>query len=548
MAEAKRESVLRRYRGNRVMPGMVLACILINCLSVASAHGVVRTPSVIGNNMVLQRAVRVPIWGTASPGEHVTVTMANAHVSTTADASGHWKVMMGPWQAGGPFTMTIAGENTITLENVLVGEVWLCSGQSNMAMAMDPDLPIGAGGILNARQELATADYPSIRLFEVKRVSTGTPQTDTTASWKTTTPQTVATFSAVGYLFARELYQRLHVPIGIIESAWGGTAAQSWISRQALESNPKFQHIVVNSDKKIKDYDSLLKDYKQQLEIWQPTADAAEATGGPVPAPPQSPADLRSSPHRSSGLYNGMIAPLVPYYIHGVVWYQGEADTTGPELYRALFPALIEDWRRTWGEGNFPFIYVQLPNFDTQIERAWGFWKPDAPPMLWPELREAQLEALSLPQTAMAVAIDVGDPKNIHPKNKQVVAHRLVLAALHSAYGKDEPYSGPIYRSMKKKGARIRLSFDHVEGGLISKGSVLHGFEIAGEDQNYRAANAQIVGSSVIVSSPAVPDPTTVRYGWVDNPDCNLYNSFQLPASPFRTNAPDDGNPKYVHN
>ena len=514
------------------------AVILIIAMFAVSAQADVSLPTFISSNMVLQRSMKVPIWGKAAPGERVTVELDGQQASATANANGNWRVLIGPYSAGGPFTMTVSGHNTVKVQNVLVGEVWVCAGQSNMAMAMDPDLPIGAEGILNASQIMAAAHFPDIRLFQMERVTTGTPQQSTSGEWAETTPHSVATFSAVGYLFARELYERLHVPIAMIESAWGGTPAQAWTSRDALLASPELKGLVEASDNKIAGYDAALNDFQTRLRAWQPLADAAEQKGGRVPAPPQMPADPRSdAAARVSGLYNGMIAPLVPFAIRGVIWYQGESNTTAPEQYRTLFPVLIHDWRKAWDEGDFPFIYVQLPNFDPHIWRSWGFWKPSAPPSRWPELREAQLMTLSLPQTAMAVTIDVGDPVRIHPRNKQPVAHRLVLAALHLAYGYAGPYSGPIYQRMTIERSKIRLSFDHVDGGLKAKGGALTGFEIAGSDGRYVPANAEIVGQHVVVSSPEVPHPMQARYGWANNPDCNLYNAAGLPASPFRTDS-----------
>jgi len=522
----------------------VLLLLLVSCrLASRPALAEVKLPALISDNMVLRQGMKVPIWGKADAGEVVTVSFAGVRASVATDSHGEWKVEIGPLSEGGPFEMTVSGKNTVTLRNVLVGEVWICSGQSNMEMAIDPKSPSGAGGVNNAEQEMASAKFPKIRLFKVKKVVAGQPQEDTEGHWVETSPKTVGGFSAVGYFFGRELYKVLGTPIGMIESAWGGTPAESWTSRDALQSDPELRPILEESDKQLADYPKLLEEFRQKLGEWERPAGEAEAQGKPVPKPPKMPTDPRSDPlGRASGLFNGMIKPLLPYAIRGVIWYQGESNADNPDRYRRLFPAMIQDWRRAWGEGDFPFLFVQLANFQVRSTASWGYGSPSDPPSLWPELREAQLMTLSLPKTGMAVTIDIGEGYNVHPKNKQEVGRRLALAALHVAYDRPVVFSGPIYRAMSIENDELRLKFDHVDGGLITKGSdSLEGFEIAAEDHRFVPAEAKIDGDTVVLHNATVSHPVSARYAWLDDPPCNLYNKAGLPASPFRTDRISPG-------
>jgi sialate O-acetylesterase len=518
------------------LKGFILLCVWFR-LADRSALADVRLPAVISDNMVLQQGMKIPIWGKADAGEQVTVTFEGFRASVAANSQGQWKVEIGPLKEGGPFEMPVSGKNTVTLRNVLVGEVWICSGQSNMEMAIDPKSPSGAGGVVNAQQEIASAKYPKIRWFWVKKVVTGRPQQDTEGHWVETSPQTVGAFSAVGYFFGRELHKTLGAPIGMIEGAWGGTPAESWTSREALQFDSELRPILEDSDKKLTDYPKLLEEFRRKLGEWERPAREAEAQGNPVPAQPKMPTDPRSDPlGRASGLFNGMIMPLIPYAIRGVIWYQGESNADRPDRYLRLFPAMIQDWRRAWGEGDFPFLLVQLANFQVRSLASWGYGSPDDPLLLWPELREAQVMTLSVPNTGMAVTIDIGEGYNVHPKNKQEVGRRLALAALHIAYGQQVVYSGPIYRSMSVESDEVRLKFDHVDGGLMAKGSDSpEGFEIAGEDHKFVPAHAKIDADTVVLRSATVSHPVAARYAWADDPHCNLYNKSGLPASPFRS-------------
>jgi sialate O-acetylesterase len=504
-----------------------ITSVLCGCAFMLGALGLraeVKLPSLFSDGLVLQQGMQVNIWGTADPGERVKVTFRNQHATAIAAGEGQWKVTLAPLSPGGPFTMTIAGKNTITLHDVLVGEVWVCSGQSNMQMAVS--------SVMNAQDEIARADYPLVHLFSVERTVANKPQSDVKGYWVATRPQSVGDFSAVGYFFGRELFKVLNVPVGLIHSSWGGTPAEAWTSRATLEADPDYQSILDAGAKLISPYPKIFEDFNRQLADWRQESDRAEAEGAAVSAPPSVPEDPRRHPWRPSGLYNAMIMPLTPYAIRGAIWYQGESNAPRAIQYRKLFPAMIRDWRQAWGEGDFPFLFVQLAN--------WGIYSPGTN---WPELREAQLKTLALPKTGMAVTIDIGDGSDIHPKNKQEVGHRLALAAENIAYGRDVISSGPIYESMAVEGEKIRLRFQYVYGGLVAKGSAastLSGFEVAGEDQKFVGAEAKIDGDTVVVRNAGVPLPVAVRYAWGMNPSCNLYNRAGLPASPFRTDNWED--------
>jgi sialate O-acetylesterase len=474
-----------------------------------------------GSHMVLQQGKKLPVWGTASPGEAVTVTMAGRSAKAVADEHGDWKLALGKLKAGGPHTMLISGpRNTVTLEDVLVGEVWICSGQSNM------EWPLKAAN--NGDQEVAEANYPEMRLFIVtKKVAPEAVET-CEGQWMVCTPENAPMFSAVGYFFGRMLHQELGVPVGLIKSAWGGTPAESWTSMATLESTPELVSTVKSFETILQQYPAAKAQFDEQMIVWQKEAEQAKAEGKAEPRRPQAPMGP-DHPHRPASLYNGMIVPVAPYALHGAIWYQGESNAGRAKQYQTLFPAMINDWRELWGQGAFPFYFVQLANFmerkDTpQVDSAWA------------ALREAQTMTLSLKNTGMAVIIDIGDAKDIHPRNKQDVGRRLALNALAQDYGKDVPYSGPLFRSMKVKGGEAVLSFKHTDGGLATKDQEpLKGFMVAGPDKKFVWAEARIDGNKIIVRSDQVAKPAAVRYAWADNPDCNLYNGAGLPASPFRT-------------
>jgi sialate O-acetylesterase len=642
--------------------------------------------------MVVQRQVKVPVWGFADPGTKVSVAFAGQTLAGTTDANGRWQVTLDPLEASDqPREMTIAsGPQRLTIKNVLVGEVWLASGQSNMELSVT--------GARNASPESAAANFPQIRMFTVTKAPAPAPLDRCAGSWAVCSPQTVGGFSAAGYYFARELYQKLHVPIGVIHSSWGATAAQPWTPLAALRGVPSLQPSAAAFDKLTQQYSSA--EYRQnQDKSWQQfdrdnaawLADAVQDDPGlkgkwfeaQTDASPQDwkalrlPNELASNPwyflgiawlrkpveipaawvgkdltlqlgvvvgadatyvngtqvgglwfgtdgHATtprqyqvpaalvtstklllavrvmnvfraggmvspreqlalrcpslgpdakitlagnwqsrvaktfsranlprpekmptpflpdlgvpSSLYNGMIAPLIPYALRGAIWYQGESNGGEPEVYRDLFPAMIQSWRQAWGQGDFPFYYVQLA----------AFTKPQTAAIenkSWAELREAQTATLALPNTGMVVATDIGDA-GIHPPNKQEVGRRLALWALANAYGQKLEYSGPLYKSMAVRDSAIEVAFDHVGGGLVAKGTPLVGFAIAGADKVFHVAQAKIDGSNVRVWSDKVAAPVAVRYAWAQYPVCNLYNQAGLPASPFRTDTWKSGEAK----
>jgi sialate O-acetylesterase len=462
--------------------------------------------SLFQEHMVLQSDFACPVWGTVEPGEEITVSIAGQKKTAKADAAGKWSLKLDPMKAGGPHEMTVAGRATVTIPDVLVGEVWVCSGQSNMEMVVN--------SCLNLAEEKASANFPNVRHFLVKKNPQDAPVADVSGSWKPTTPENVGGFTAVGYFFGRELHQKLNVPIGLIHTSWGGTAAELWTSKPVLEGNEILKPIVANFSKKLENYEKQVAGHKE-------AAEKAKAEGKPAPKAP-------SKPMSPSCLYNGMIAPVLPYGIKGAIWYQGESNAGAAKQYQTLFPEMIKNWRKDWGQGDFPFGFVQLANFQA---------RKDAPAdSNWAELREAQTMTLSLPKTGMAVIIDIGDAKDIHPKNKQDVGKRLALWAQSQVYGKELPeYSSPLYESMKVDGGKVRIAFKHTGTGLEAKGGKLTGFAIAGEDKTFVWADAAVDGKTVVVSSDKVAKPVAVRYAWADNPECSLYNKEGLPASPFRT-------------
>jgi sialate O-acetylesterase len=473
--------------------------------------------------MVLQQGRQVAIWGTADPGEQVTVTLADQKQMATADSTGPWKVRVGPFKAGGPIDLTVAGKNTVTFHNVMVGEVWVCSGQSNMEFALWNHGIFG--GAKNTEQEVAASNYPLLRLFLVKRAVAGKPQTDVQGHWVVSSPVTAGDFSAVGYFFGRDLHRALKVPVGMIASSWGGTEAEAWTNNEALSADPELKVVADSWQQRIADFPHALEQYTQKLDEWEKSAEQAEAEGKIALSLPDPPKDPRSHPWRDSGLWNAMMAPLTPYAIAGAIWYQGESNAEFAYQYRKVFPTMIQQWRNSWGEGDFPFLFVQLANYVPAGQA------PDQ----WAVLRESQDKTLALPKTGMAVAIDIGESYDIHPKNKQEVGRRLALAAEGIAYGRKIEYMGPSYKSLHAEEGNLRLRFTHVGGGLVAHGEQLTGFEVAGEDQQFYPAEAKIEGAEVVLSSAKVAKPVAARYAWANDPKCNLYNKAGLPAPPFRT-------------
>ncbi len=497
-----------------------LVILLLVGLAALPARADVRLPGFFTDHMVLQRDMPVPIWGWADPGEKVVVSLGEKTAETTASPEGKWTVKLESMSAGGPHVLKVSGNNTIELKDVLVGEVWLASGQSNMAMSVS--------GCRDFEQEKAAADLPQIRHVTIARSPAETPQDDCQGQWQVCSPETVGGFSGTAFFFGRELHRELGVPVGLINSSWGGTPVEAWTSVKAQQAHEELRPMLADWQQRVASYDpeTAKQQYDQALARWEQAAEKAKAEGKPVPRRPRPPADPRLSAHRPGNLYNGMIAPLCPFAIRGAIWYQGESNSGRSGTYGLQLATMIGNWRDDWG-CEFPFAWVQLPNFMApQQQPSEGGWAL---------IREQMLQTLAVPQTGMAITIELGEAGDIHPKNKQGVGKRLALWALAEVYGKDIVYSGPIYKEMKREGEKIILSFDHVGGGLVAEGGKLRGFAVAGEDRNFVWAEARIEGDKVVVSSPEVKQPVAVRYGWASNPDCNLYNKAGLSASPFRT-------------
>jgi len=644
---------------------LLLIALCIGC----TVEAKVKLPAVFSDNMVLQQKTGAAIWGKAEAGKTIDVatTWSSKKYTVQASQKGDWKIILTTPAYGGPYKITISDGEELTLSNVLIGEVWLCSGQSNMEMPL-----AGWGKIKDFQKEIADARYPAIRLLQVEHVTANQPQADTKVTaggWQECNPQSVSGFSSTAYFFARELYRKKGIPVGLIHTSWGGTIAEAWTSGSTLKAMPYFAAAVNKIERT--DQDKMVFNYARDLENWQKTVlarDAGFESGKPVwtatgyndsswkiitlpafwedaalpgfdgvvwfrkkvsvpaswagkelkvnlgtiddddvtffdgvkigetkgygenrsytiPAAevkagdfvltvrvfdltggggiygeknvlslssaggesisldgdwkykaglnfkdvPPAPASSQE-PNRPTVLYNAMIHPFIQFAIKGVIWYQGESNADRAHQYRALFPAMITDWRKKWNIGDFPFYFVQLANFMNTAER------PAA--SNWAELRDAQLKTLSLANTGMAVTIDIGEAKDIHPKNKQEVGRRLGLIALAKNYAEKIPYSGPLAVSQQISGNVVTLNFKNTDGGLKTKdGAASTGFAVAGADQKFYWAEATVKGNQVMLSSADVPVPVAVRYGWADNPVCNLFNGAGLPASPFRTDS-----------
>ncbi len=648
----------------------VLVFVLFLLMIINPGNAEIKLPKIIGNNMVLQQKTSCAVWGWAEPGEKIAVEFRDKKMYTVTAKDSTWLVLIPSGVAGGPFELKISGKTEINLQNIMVGEVWICSGQSNMEMPL-----AGWGKVANYKQEIDNANYPAIRLFTVPKSTCALPLTDVAGNgWSVCTSASIPEFSALAYFFGRNLHQKLSMPIGLINTSWGGTIIEPWISRESIRKVSDFKPFVAKMDKinwdvqktetahleklmawerPILDKDPGFKDgkplwseptYNDQdwlsmsvPQLWDSSAlgrfegsvwyrinfNLAEVTQiqkavlhlGPIDEwditwlngrevgrmtiwdkprvyslNPEflnqganslvihvlnfygegglwqsQPGDIRLELTTSSGalsiplagswkyrpgmsladkpalppspaiqdtptfLFNAMIHPLLKTSIRGTIWYQGESNAERAYQYRTLLPLMIEDWRKSWHIPNFPFLIVQLANYNPVV--------PEPGESNWAELREAQLMALKLKNTGLAVTIDIGEANDIHPKNKQEVGKRLALAARRIAYGEKIVYSGPIYERMGIKNDKIRLQFKHTGSGLIVKdGEVLRGFTIAGADRKFLQAKARIEGNTVVVWSEEIKKPVSVRYAWADNPEgCNLYNKEGLPASPFRT-------------
>ncbi len=470
--------VKRIYIVKNILSLTVVALLLVSGLLQAQ----IMLPSFISDHMVLQQKYEAPLWGWTEPGKGITVRVSwmDGDIRTTAGAEGKWMVRIQTPTAGGPYTVTI---DDSVLTDVMIGEVWICSGQSNMQFALSQTL--------NAEEEIAAADNPGLRLFSAARTFSDEPLKNVYGKWVACTPKSAETFSAVAYFFGRKLQQELGLPVGLIHTSWGGTPAEAWTRLEVLQSHPELQ---------------------VYLERFEARIDAA------------APGILPRNQNSPSSLYNAMLHPFIPYGIQGAIWYQGEANRLDADIYDILFPAMIENWRNDWGQEDFPFYFVQLAPFSY------------ATPLVGAALRDAQRKSLKVPNTGMAVTMDIGNPADIHPKDKKDVGKRLALWALANTYGHSQlVYSGPLYRSMKKEKKRIRLYFDHTGSGLTARGGELTDFEIAGKDREFLPAKARIEGNTIIVSNEAVTDPLAVRYAFHNADEPNLFNAEGLPASSFRT-------------
>ncbi|MGC1300429.1 MAG: sialate O-acetylesterase [Alloacidobacterium sp.] len=503
--------------------GLKAKCIaragaLTALLGIGAAGAEVRLPNVLSSHAVLQRDAPIHVWGWSDPDETVTVHFHDQVSTASADNLGKWSLWLTPEHAGGPYTLTAQGSSNsgsvVTLSDILVGDVWVASGQSNMEMPLN-GFP-GSAVLKNAQQEIAQANLPTVRLLRIEHNTSYFSVNDITATWTECTPQTAAEFSAVAYFFGREINAREHVPIGLIDSTWGGTPVEAWMSMDRIGSDAGLMPMFASWARftaDLGDMDRIIAREKREDA-------AAEQAHQPKPDHPWHP-DARS--WQPANLYNGMIAPLIPYTMKGAIWYQGETNST-PErapMYTRFFSAMIQDWRTKWREGNFPFLYVQISNFYSPNED-------------WGQLRDQQRRALDVANTAMAVTLDVGDRDNVHPADKQTVGARLALAARAIVYGEPQlEYSGPLFRTTAVEGSSMRVWFDHAKDGLAAHGPQLTGFEIAGSDGKFVPATAKIDSSTVVVEAQSVRHPEAVRYAWQGWTDANLFNKENLPASTF---------------
>ena len=528
---------LNYQRYPKTMKRIVSTAFLLFTL-LTSVRAEVKLPVIFSDHMVLQRGEPVAIWGTAAPSESVKVTFGNQTLETQAGADGKWKVTLAAMkEEAKPADLVIAGKNTLTIKDVLVGEVWVCSGQSNMQWTV--------AQAANPEKEIASAKFPSIRMFNLDREVSAQPKDDCKGKWLETNPENAGQFSAVGYFFGRHLHQVLNVPIGLINTSWGGTRVEAWTSHEALSERPCARDMLQDwaTAKAKYDAESAAKVFEQQKTAWQAQVKAiqernaklkpgdAKENNPPAPRPADNP---NATPHHPSVLYNAMIAPIIPFGIKGAIWYQGESNQKRAVQYQELLPTMINDWRKRWND-EFSFYIVQLANFGNGKPITTEAGMDDT----WAELQEAQaLTAQTLPKCGMAVINDIGDEKDIHPKNKQEVGRRLALIALAQDYGKkDIVHSGPVLKSSKVTKGKVRVQFDHVGGGLKTRdGKAPGSFQILGTDQKWHWAKAAIEGNEVVVWSDAVKQPAGVRYAWAAWPvGANQINKEGLPVSCYRT-------------
>jgi sialate O-acetylesterase len=498
-------------------PRLTRSAFAILLLLTLRASAEVSLPKLFSSHMVLQRDMPIHIWGSAAPAEQITIEFHGLTRTTPADNAGRWSVYLPPQPAGGPFTLSVRSSNTFQLDDILIGNLWFASGQSNMEMPL-AGFPNSAV-VQDSAKEIAAANYPDIRLLVVEKDTADYPLEDikanvkTATGWSSCTPETAKNFSAVAYFFARDLQQaqgKQHVPIGLIDSTWGGTPAEAWTSLDAIGADPALMPVFASRAERMDN---------ESTEIRLDAIDKLAREQG-KPLTPTRPWHPNPASWRPAALYNAMVAPFTPLPIRGVIWYQGESNSSHATLYDRLFPVMIQDWRNQWHQGNFPFLFVQISAFASTPKEDWG------------TLRDAQRRSLYLTKTGMAVTIDVGDEHNVHPANKQIVGERLSLLARQLVFGENIVASGPLFRLAYPSDGAMHVWF-HNADGLNSKGAPPEGFEIAGADGVFVPATARIEGETVTATSPSVPHPEYIRYAWPNFPKANLYNSAGLPASTF---------------
>jgi sialate O-acetylesterase len=478
--------------------------------------------------MVLQRGKPVPVWGAATPGEKIVVRFGNQSGTSTADAGGSWRIDLDAMPASSEGRdFVVSGSDTpkpLVLEDVLVGEVWLASGQSNMDFTVSKTRA-WYGGVPDEEAEIKAADYPLIRMFSGERAMREKPRDCVGGQWLVCNPENVPGFSAVAYFFARDLHQALKVPVGIVCIAYGGSTAEAWIRREALDANPALRPMIDKLDAAITNFNSSITDWKKIGEdrlAWEKETILAFKEGRRSRIA-QNKEDPTQNNHNPTVLFNGMLHPVIPYVMRGVIWYQGESivnGNAGRDLYPLVQATLVRDWRKLWNIGDFPFYIVQLASHETTA----------------PQVRQAQATILNLPNSGIAVTIDIGERKDIHPRNKKDVGKRLANIALAKTYKQDIEYSGPWLESARTEESALRLAFSHAAGGLVVKEGPLRCIEIAGTDGKFVPAESTIEGNAIIVRHPDVPKPVSARYAWSGYPEgCNLYNQAGLPAAPFHT-------------
>ena len=501
-----------------------LLLLLLLSMPAPALRAELKLPAIISDHMVLQRNLANPIWGWDAPGTQVTVTFAGQTKSAQAGADGKWTVKLEPMAANDqPQTLTITGTDKKEIHDVLVGEVWMCSGQSNMGFTL--------AGDWNGDIDAAASRLSNLRLIKVPQVGTQELQNDFKGQWRASTPETARNFSAVGFYFGRYIHLILGVPVGLIDNAWGGSAAEAWVRRQSLEQDPRFRPLM-DSTVKQETYlqsESTRTKYEEEMAKWREEARQARAERKPVPRQPSSPFPWLTGNARPGNIFCGVLYPTLGYGLKGVIWYQGESNAGRAWEYADLFPFLIEQWRKEWNQGDFPFYWVQLADFMPE--------KPEPGESNWAELRESQTKTLKLPNTGQAVIIDLGEAKDIHPRNKHDVAARLVRWALVKDYGMKFPYRSPEFKSMEITGNKALLTFDCFGSSLRTFDvEQATGFAVCGQDKAWHWAKGVVRGrDKVEVSSDQVPQPIAVRYAWADNPVCNLFSNDGLPVTPFRT-------------